>query len=167
MLALLAHALPALAVNFSVCVLLVLEIDYIYLFMYLLILLVHSTNTGNALYWWCYSGIGTNQVNIQRAIDVIQHHQLWLAHRGGDRRDDGRGLFTPGSIGLSHHGDTHPPKFRTFGVIGLVFPCLCDLSSNTPTSKRVRGFCCEVIETSSAAVFTTHTKELLLVPSIN
>ena len=55
MLALLAHALPALAMNFSVCVLLVLEIDYYYLFIYLFILLVHRTNTGNALYWWCYS----------------------------------------------------------------------------------------------------------------
>ena len=26
-------------------------------------------------------------------------------------------------------GHKHTPKFRTFGVIGLVFPCLCDLKS--------------------------------------
>ena len=47
---------------------------------------------------------------------------------------------------------TFNPLFRTFGVIGLVFPCLCDLSSSLGRHcrfQRVRG---EVIETLGAAV---------------
>ena len=33
-------------------------------------------------------------------------------------------------------GDTYPSKFRTFGIISLMFPRLCDLSSRLGQDSR-------------------------------
>ncbi|KAL5457676.1 hypothetical protein EMCRGX_G034962 [Ephydatia muelleri] len=82
-------------------------------------------------------------MNIQPAVCVIEHQRLWLVCGGGksrgDKEDDVRGLFTPGSIGFSHYGDTHPPEFKTLGVLAWCFLASVTWAavlSNTPASKR-------------------------------
>ena len=58
-------------------------------------------------------GIGTDQVEIQPTIDLVEYDGFWPACGGGKSGgycgDDGSGFLTPSPIGFHYHRDTNPP----------------------------------------------------------